>query len=223
MKRILFAYVACLISIFSYSQLPDTVNTGTSANSGTGDGLRTAFSKLNTNDKYLYEAILGDEIQLKKVGMTDSLKLLLFEGHSLYPWLTLVNCRVDTGNTENVSWIGLVMPLKNPSKYFNDQDTIDGHKELLIYYIESETKELKSQRGWGRLDMMETQSAYQIFHERTLRYMVDQEKRIAELEKGKRAVLKRKVKDLEQRIDIIEQRLNPPLDAPLYHVKPAGR
>lgn len=144
----------------------------------------------------------------QEVRMRDSLKLLLFEGHGLYPWLTLINSNVDTLETENLSWIGLVMPQSKPSKYLNDQKEVDGHKELLIYYVDSETKELKSQHGWGRLDMMETQSAYQIFHERALRYIVDQEKQIDSLQKqvdqNKRSVLKRKVKDMEQRLEAIE-------------------
>ena len=44
--------LALVISLSAKSQL-DTINIGTNANDGTGDAVRTAFSKINSNDQYL--------------------------------------------------------------------------------------------------------------------------------------------------------------------------
>lgn len=55
MKRFLITTILSVLAVCIYAQLPDTVNTGTGANTGTGDNLRVAFTKLNANDKYLYD------------------------------------------------------------------------------------------------------------------------------------------------------------------------
>lgn len=132
-------------------------------------------------------------------------------------WLTLTSTNaLDTAATEP-AWQGLAMDLPPLDEYFKDQQLVNGHWELKIYYIDNATKELKCQYGWAGLGMMETQSAYAIFHERTMRYLVLQDSAIKQ---SKRSVMKRKVKDLELRLDTIEQRLNQPMNQPLYHVKP---
>lgn len=87
----------------------------------------------------------------------------------------------DTAQTEN-AWQGLEMDLKTPEDYFKDQQEVNGHKELKIWYVDDKTKELKSQYGWAGLSPLETASAHSIFNEILMRYTVDNEKRISNLE-----------------------------------------
>lgn len=127
-------------------------------------------------------------------------------------WLTLTNTNaIDTGQTES-AWIGLEMNLPTLQEYYNDQKMVNGHMELRIWYIDNKTKELKSQYGWKGLGMIETQSAYAIFHEITIRYMMEHEKQIKDLQKqvnqNKRSVLKHKIKTMEQRLENIESILS---------------
>lgn len=108
---------------------------------------------------------------------------------------------VDSAATEP-AYIGWEMDdLPTLEEYEADIKMINGHMERRVWYIDYETKELKSQYGWSGLGMMNTQSAYMIYHEITVRWMFEQNKK---LDQNKRSVLKRKVKDMEQRLEAIE-------------------
>lgn len=56
MKRLLIFVIALFLGFSVYGQV-DTVFTGTTANDGTGDPLKTAFYKLNTNDLLLEDRL----------------------------------------------------------------------------------------------------------------------------------------------------------------------
>jgi hypothetical protein len=90
---------------------------------------------------------------------------------------------IDTAHTEP-AYIGWEMEdLPTLEEYEADVKMINGHMERRIWYIDYETKELKSQYGWSGLGMMNTQSAYMIYHEITVRWMFEQNKKIDELQK----------------------------------------
>lgn len=90
---------------------------------------------------------------------------------------------VDSAATEP-AYIGWEMDdLPTLEEYEADIKMINGHMERRVWYIDYETKELKSQYGWDGLGMMNTQSAYMIYHEITVRWMFEQNKKIAELQK----------------------------------------
>lgn len=99
-------------------------------------------------------------------------------GSSGDTWLTLTNTNaLDTAHTEP-AYIGWEMKdLPTLEEYEADVKMINGHMERRIWYIDYETKELKSQYGWSGLGMMNTQSAYMIYHEITVRWMFEQNRR----------------------------------------------
>jgi hypothetical protein len=100
-------------------------------------------------------------------------------------WTNSVTGAIDSANTES-AYIGWEMEdLPTLEEYEKDVKMINGHMERRVWYIDYETKELKSQYGWDGLGMMNTQSAYMIYHEITVRWMFEQNKKLAELEQAK--------------------------------------
>ena len=71
MKKVLLSLIFCLYAVSLFAQ-PDTVNTGTAPNSGNGDNIRNAFTKVNTNDQFLYGQY-QDAITVVQVLITDTL------------------------------------------------------------------------------------------------------------------------------------------------------
>jgi hypothetical protein len=57
MKKALFFFLLALTSVAYCQNPPETVNVGTSPNSGNGDNRRDAFIKLNTNDAAIFDSL----------------------------------------------------------------------------------------------------------------------------------------------------------------------
>lgn len=162
----------------------------------------TAISIFDVTSPYPYTNLLtiGDSLWVDYLGLSG-----LSAGSV---WFTNTPTgAVDTAHTEP-SYIGWEMKdLPTLEEYEKDVKMINGHMERRVWYIDYETKELKSQYGWDGLGMMNTQSAYMIYHEITVRWMFEQNKK---LEQNKRSALKRKVKSLEERLETIEKLLSFP-------------
>lgn len=152
----------------------------------TGYGLQIT----GTTDNILFKvkndsSIFGNELILK-----DSLRLNYIDLEGLPAgsvWYTNTSTgAIDSANTEP-AYIGWEMEdLPTLEEYEADVKMINGHMERRIWYIDHETKELKSQYGWDGLGMMNTQSAYMIYHEITVRWMFEQNEKLAELERRSR-------------------------------------
>ena len=139
-------------------------------------------------------------------------------------WTNSVTGAIDSANTRN-AWFGLEHDLANPIDYRNDTKMVDGHKELKVWYIDDKTHLPTFQYGIAKsshpkqpgLSPTEMASAMQINHEFDVRFIVEHEKQIQDLQKqvdqNKRAVLKQKVKSLEDRLETIEKLLSFPSGA----------
>lgn len=117
----------------------------------------------------------GDTLSIKNLEVNDSIYYLGYGLPAGSLWYTNTSTgAMDTAHTEP-AYIGWEMKdLPTLEEYEADVKMINGHMERRVWYIDYETKELKSQYGWSGLGMMNTQSAYMIYHEITVRWMFEQ-------------------------------------------------
>lgn len=136
-KKVILTVSIGLLSLVGYSQ-QETINVGTSPNSGTGDPLRTAFQKTNTNFTYLFTKI--DTIDNRLDAIDDSISALrndiVIGGSGTVTTISVVNTNGLSGTVANPTTTPTITLIPDTISKFKTQtqaraDTVKLHNQIV--------------------------------------------------------------------------------------------